>query len=101
MGTVDKRALAKELAQATPLSQAQARAAIDVFVKQIVAAVAKGDKVTIIGFGRFEPCLRNQRKGMVPGTKQQIDIPARYVPVFTPFGDFRGEVSKLPTTTTV
>ena len=103
MATVDKRklarALASELELPTPLTQAQARAAIDLIVHHIVTAVSKGDKVAIMGFGSFESKPRAQRIGRQPGTRIPINIPARNVPVFTPYDRFREEVLNLPLST--
>ncbi|MCK8823923.1 HU family DNA-binding protein [Fuchsiella alkaliacetigena] len=40
------------------------------------------DKVQLIGFGSFEVRDRSARKGRNPQTGEEIEIPARQVPVF-------------------
>ena len=53
-------------------------AALDV----ITAALVKGDKVQLSGFGAFETKDREARIGRNPHTKEAIDIPATRVPSF-------------------
>ena len=48
----------------------------------ISAALEKGDKVQLSGFGIFEAKERQARVGRNPHTKEPIDIPATRVPVF-------------------
>ena len=45
-------------------------------------ALAKGDKVQLVGFGSFEVRKRAARKGRNPRTKEEIKIPASKAPVF-------------------
>ncbi len=47
-------------------------------------ALAKGDKVQIIGFGSFEVRDRKERKVISPATGQEIKVPATKVPAFKP-----------------
>ncbi len=42
----------------------------------IVEAVAKQDKVQLVGFGTFEVRERSERKGRDPRTNKEITIPA-------------------------
>ena len=48
----------------------------------ITAALIKGDKVQLSGFGTFETKDREARIGRNPHTKEAIDIPATRVPSF-------------------
>jgi DNA-binding protein HU-beta len=50
------------------------------------------DKVQIIGFGSFEVKDREARKGRNPRTSEEIEIPARAVPVFKAGKSFREQV---------
>ena len=52
--------------------------------KTIQAALAKGDKVQLIGFGNFEVRERAARKGRNPQTGKEIEIAASKVPAFKP-----------------
>ena len=51
-------------------------------IDAITAALVKGDKVQISGFGTFEAKEREARIGRNPHTKEEIHIPATRVPSF-------------------
>ena len=51
-------------------------------IDAITAALVKGDKVQISGFGIFETKNREARIGRNPHTKEAIEIPATRVPAF-------------------
>ena len=59
-----------------------AEASVNAFVDVITDALAKGDKVQLVGFGSFEVRKRAARKGRNPRTKEEIKIPASKAPVF-------------------
>jgi len=44
---------------------------------------SKAKKVSILGFGSFEPRERSARQGLNPKTGEKIKIPAKRVPAFT------------------
>jgi DNA-binding protein HU-beta len=56
---------------------------LTVALDAIVEAVSRGEKVTLVGFGAFEPRERKAREGRNPGTGQPIQIPATKVPAFS------------------
>ncbi|SFL06538.1 HU family DNA-binding protein [Halanaerobium salsuginis] len=53
---------------------------------------AKRDNVQLIGFGTFEVKDRSSRKGRNPQTGEEIQIPARKVPVFRSGKSFKETV---------
>ena len=55
----------------------------DQLVAEIQAAVTKGDKVSITGFGVFEKRVRAARMARNPRTGETIKIPASKRPKFT------------------
>jgi DNA-binding protein HU-beta len=55
---------------------------INAALDAITAALVKGDKVQLSGFGAFETKDREARIGRNPHTKEAIDIPATRVPSF-------------------
>ena len=81
-----KPELIKEIVAKAGITQKQAAAALDAFVGAVTKTLAKGGKVRLVGFGTYEVRRRAARKGVVPGTKKQIRIPARSVPFFKPAG---------------
>ena len=64
-------------------------------IEAIVEAVSKGEKVTLVGFGSFEPRDRKEREGRNPKTGDTMVIPATRVPAFSAGKLFKEEVAKL------
>ena len=79
---MNKTELVAAIAEKTNLTKKDSEAALLVVVESITEALAKGDKVQVIGFGSFEVKNRAARTGRNPKTKEAIEIPASKVPVF-------------------
>lgn len=77
-----KTDLIDKVAAKTKLTKKDSGKAVDAVVASISGALAKGDKVTLVGFGSFEVRKREARKGRNPQNGKPINIPARKVPVF-------------------
>ena len=60
----------------------EAQAAVDRVLSTIANALARGDAVTLVGFGTFKVQQRKARTGRNPQTGAQIYIDARKVPRF-------------------
>lgn len=67
--------------------------AVDAVLEGIQAAVAKGEKVALTGFGTFEKTDRAEREGRNPATGATIKIPAKSVPTFKAGADFKKQVA--------
>lgn len=78
---VSKSQLAQRIAArgATP---AQAAHAVDAVLGEITAALAAGEKVTLVGFGAFEPVARAARTARNPRTGAAVPVAATTVPRF-------------------
>lgn len=76
--------LAKGVAGTTGTSEAQAKAAIAAVFEQIANAAAKGDEVSIAGFGKFSVKDRPERQGRNPSTGEAMTIAASKKISFTP-----------------
>ncbi len=74
--------LVDRVASQVGLTKADAGRALESMLDAIGAALAKGDKVTITGFGTFEVRSRQARMGRNPQTGEPIHIPATKVPHF-------------------
>lgn len=79
---MNKTDLIQMVAEKTALSKKDSDKAVNAVLDGIMAAVAKGDKVQIIGFGTFEKRNRAEKIGRNPSTGEQIHIPATSVPAF-------------------
>ena len=58
------------------------------------AALAKGEKVQLTGFGTFETKERSARMGRNVHTKEAMEIPASRVPTFKPSKNLKDLVGK-------
>ena len=90
---MNKSELIEALAAKAELSKAAAGRALDVLVEEIVTAVAKGDSVTLVGFGTFKPSKRAARTGRNPATGAPLKIAATTVPRFTAGATFKTAVA--------
>lgn len=74
--------LIKALADETDLSQAKAGEVVTAFTDQISAALARGEAVTLTGFGSFSTRNREARTGRNPQTGASLEIPASRTAAF-------------------
>jgi DNA-binding protein HU-alpha len=79
-----KPELAAAIADQTGLTRDKASEVITAFTDQISASVAKGQDVTLIGFGTFNIRKREARNGRNPQTGATIKIPASKTVGFKP-----------------
>jgi nucleoid DNA-binding protein len=70
----------------------EAQAAVDCVLSSVTDALAKGDSVTITGFGTFKVVKRKARTGRNPQTGEEIKIKATKAPKFTPGKAFKDAV---------
>ena len=63
-------------------------------IDSMTAALVKGEKVQLSGFGTFEVKEREARIGRNPHTKESIEIPATKVPVFKASKALKDTVAK-------
>lgn len=79
---MNKTDLVTAVAEKTDLAKKDAEKAVSAILASIEEALAKGEKVQLVGFGTFEVKARKERTGLNPQTKSQIIIPASKVPAF-------------------
>ena len=68
--------LVEAVATATGLTKADSTRAIDATFAAITGALAKGDKVPLVGFGTFGVSKRAAREGRNPRTGETLHIAA-------------------------
>lgn len=81
---MNKTELVNSVAETAGISKKDATKAVDAVFEAIKDALAKGEKVQLIGFGNFEVRERAARKGRNPQTNEEIEIAASKVPAFKP-----------------
>ncbi len=79
---MNKSELIGAIAEKSGLTKADAKAALDATVASISEALAKGDKIALVGFGTFAVTEKAARTGINPRTKETITIAARKVVKF-------------------
>ena len=77
-----KTELIAKIAAGAGISKAAAKKALDTTTASIAAAVKKGDKVALVGFGTFSTVKRAARTGVNPATGAKIKIAAKKVVKF-------------------
>lgn len=81
---MNKGELVESMADAATISKAAAERALTGLLDSITNALAKGGKVTLVGFGTFSVSKRSARQGRNPQTGAAIKIAARKVARFKP-----------------
>lgn len=79
---MSKAELVLSVVEKTGLSKKDATSAVEATLTSISETLAKGEKVTLIGFGNFEVRERAARKGRNPQTGKEIEIAASKTPAF-------------------
>ncbi|TKG96384.1 HU family DNA-binding protein [Puteibacter caeruleilacunae] len=79
---MNKAQLIDAVAAEAGLTKADAKKALDAFVKTTSDALKNGDRVALIGFGSFAISTRSERTGRNPQTGKEITIPAKRVVKF-------------------
>ena len=90
-----KAEFAAAVAEKTGLSKKDAVSAVDAVFELIGDTLAKGEKLTFVGFGTFEVRERAAREGRNPQKPdEKIQIPARKVPAFKAGKELKAKVDK-------
>jgi len=89
---VNKAELVEEVVNETGLTRRTAREAVNTVTSVITDALARGEIVTLVGFGTFKVMERKARTGRNPQTGQTIQIPAKKAPKFRPGKGLREKV---------
>jgi len=79
---MNKTELVAKIAASADVSKAQASRILDAFIETVATTLSNGDKLSLLGFGTFEPRQRAARIGRNPQTGAELQIPASTVPAF-------------------
>ena len=86
---MNKGELIDAIAAKTQSTKKEVDAVLTATIEAIMEAVSSGEKVTLVGFGTFEPRQRAEREGRNPQTGKTIKIPATTVPAFSAGKQFK------------
>ena len=79
---MNKSELISAISEASDLTKADSGRALDATIAAITDSMAKGEPVTLIGFGTFEVRDRAARTGRNPRTGEEIQIKESKNPAF-------------------
>ncbi|MBT9496849.1 MULTISPECIES: HU family DNA-binding protein [Zoogloea] len=91
---MNKTELIDALAGKSGLTKADAGRAVDGVIETITEALAKGESVTLVGFGTFAVGERAARVGRNPQTGAEIQISASKQPKFSAGSKLKDAVNK-------
>ncbi|WP_088895015.1 HU family DNA-binding protein [Leptolyngbya ohadii] len=90
---MNKGELVDKIAEKADIPKKTAEAVLTAAIESIMESVADGEKVTLVGFGTFEPRQRQEREGRNPKTGETMTIPASTVPAFSAGKVFKDSVA--------
>lgn len=103
---MNRTELAESVASKTGLDRRHAESAVNAVTEAIVAEIKSGNRVSIFGFGSFEPRARAARTARNPQTQATVKVPASKSVAFKPAAAFkqslnsRGKAAAKKTTAT-
>ena len=92
-----KSELIARLAEANPhLFQRDVERIVTTIFEEITAALARGDRVELRGFGAFSAKQRGARIGRNPRTGESVQVAAKYIPYFKSGKQLREKLNAKP-----
>ena len=88
---MNKTELIEVLAEKSGATKLLTEKVINAYLETVMDTVAKGDTVSLVGFGAFSKVHRNARTGRNPANGQ-IQLPATELPKFVPGKIFKDKV---------
>lgn len=79
---MNKTELIDAIAKEAKITKVEAKKALEAFMEVTKAALKKGDKIALVGFGTFSVAKRSAREGVNPQTGKKMKIPAKKVVKF-------------------
>lgn len=90
---MNKAELIEKVREVAGLSKSQAESAVDKTFDSVVAAIKGGERVSLFGFGTFNPSARAARTGRNPQTGEPVKIPASKGVRFAPSAAFKAALN--------
>ncbi|PWB73619.1 MAG: integration host factor subunit beta [Holophagae bacterium] len=87
-----KADLVEMVAESSDLPRKQADEVVQVILDSIIAALSRGEKVELRGFGSFRIRRRGERNGRNPKTGDRVHVPPKKIPYFKPGKHLREEL---------
>jgi integration host factor subunit beta len=91
--TLTKADLIEEVLRLTELPRKESETIVETIFDSIIAALQKGEKIEIRGFGSFRTRNRRGRIGRNPKTGTKVEVPAKKIPFFKPSKELKDFVN--------
>lgn len=91
--TLTKADLIEEVLRLTELPRKESETIVETIFDSIIAALQKGEKIEIRGFGSFRTRQRRGRVGRNPKTGTKVEVPAKKIPFFKPSKELKDFVN--------
>jgi len=89
-----KEEVVRKLYKQTGMKKKETKVLVDGLLTVLADALEDGKRIDFRGFGHFEVQIRQPRKGRIPGTGKEVQIPERAVPVFKASDILKDKVDK-------
>jgi len=89
---MNKAELVEAVSEKSGLTKKDSEKAVAAVIDTVVATLAKGEKVQLVGFGTFETRVHKERTNTNPRTGEKQIIPESTVPAFKPGKAFKDAV---------
>jgi integration host factor subunit beta len=91
--TLTKADLIEEVLNVTELPRKESETIVETIFDSIIAALQKGEKIEIRGFGSFRTRERRGRVGRNPKTGEKVEVRAKKIPYFKPSKELKDFVN--------
>ena len=91
--TLTKADLIEEVLNVTELPRKESETIVETIFDSIIAALQKGEKIEIRGFGSFRTRERRGRMGRNPKNGEKVEVPAKKIPYFKPSKELKDFVN--------
>lgn len=83
---MNKKELIGKISEKSGFTKKDSEIFLQTYIDVVTETLENGEDIKIVGFGNFETRERTSRIGRNPQTNEEIQIPARRVPIFR-FGE--------------
>ena len=86
---MNKSDLVESVRSSADLTRGEAESAVDAMISSVMSALSSGERVSVAGFGTFNPTSRAARTGRNPQTGEPVRIAASKGVRFAPASAFK------------
>ena len=96
--TITRADLSEAVYQRVGLSRTESSELVEMVIREMAQAIAKGETVKLSSFGSFIVRSKGERIGRNPKTGVEVPITPRRVMIFKPSNILKGRINRRPAT---